>query len=210
MGRRYAAVARYLLVAAAATLSGCDRLDYRGDGTLSRKKAPAWFCQDEHDVALGNIDLSRPGQTRRILEGLPPGEYVVGFYVRLRESPSGPDERVIDMRSPDPFVILSVVNERGERVFSASSRLADWVRSGPVLARDAAFLYKRGVSRDVRVSPSTTQSRREGIGADEGWGSYFTARRNGRYTIVLDVDKPDPEATKFDAELEVRGVVGCL
>jgi hypothetical protein len=191
-------------------LAGCHRVRYTGDGVLSRKKAPAWICQDEYDVDLGRVDLSTRIHEHRVLSGLPSGEYIVGFNIRERSAPTGLRDSVIDKRSPAPAVTLTMTNELGEQVYSTSSRLADWSWSGGRDEHDRAFVYKIGVATEVRVDPHTTQGRREGVGADGGWGSYFTARHGGRYTIALDVDQPDPDAMMFDVDLEVHGVVGCL
>lgn len=198
-----------LFVASVLTASsGCHRVDYRGDGTLSRRRAPAWFCQDEFDVALGPVDLSRPVHLRRILDGLPPGEYTVGFRVRaLRSEPSG---SAIDRRSPNPHVALRLENERGEGVISLLDPLAEWRWSGARATANEAYVHRTGAATEVRAGPSTTQWRRDGVGADDGWGSYFTARRAGRYTLALDIAEPVADAERFEVELEVRRVVGCL
>jgi hypothetical protein len=55
----------------------------------------------------------------------------------------------------------------------------------------------------VRVEPVN-------VGADDGWGTYFTPRRDGRYTLHFAVLEPDPNLAGFDVRLMVEGVVGCL
>ncbi len=199
-----------LALALAAVAPGCHRVDYRGDGVLTIRKAPVWFCQDQIDVELGGLDLSNQVHVERVIDGLPPGEYVVGFDVRTLEVQNGLRDSVRGGRSPNLAFALGLRNERGEEVFSATGPLAGWTWSGGLASPDAAFAYRRGKAREVRVSASLTQSQREGVGADGGWGSYFTARRGGRYTLVLDTAAPFADADRFDVALRVRGVVGCL
>ncbi len=130
--------------------------------------------------------------------------------MRRREPRAARSASLSNEHAPNPVVALTMTNERGEQVYSTTSRLADWNWSSGWDKSGSAFVYKSGVATELRVSAGTTKSRREGVGADGGWGSYFISRRDGRYTLSLDVEQSDADAATYEVALEVRGVVGCL
>lgn len=191
-------------------LSGCAAVHYRGDGVLTRAKAPAWFCADQYDVDFGPVDFSVPTAMRFQIAGLPLEEYAAGFDVVASDAAGTSIRSTRDDRRPDPLVELRLENERGEAVLHQRGRLSEWVWSGSLAAPKAAFVYGRGKSAEVRLNATAVENRREGVRADAGWGTYFTPRRNGRYTLLLKVEEAEVSGGSYTTTLHVRGVVGCL
>lgn len=191
-------------------LAGCAPTHYVGDGTLSREKAPAFFCQDQFNIDLGMVDFTQPVAKQFRLAGLPLQEYTVGFNIDSRDSGLGSNEKLRDRRRPDPLVELVLRNEKGDVVLNQRGRLSGWVWSGSLAASQSSYVYKRGRGREVRINPTTTQGERVGVEVDGGWGTYFTPRRHGGYQLDLSVVEADPQADSYEVSVQVRGVVGCL
>lgn len=200
-----------LVGAAMAFLAGCAPVRYVGDGTLTRTKAPAFFCQDQFDVDLGAVDFTHPATMQFRLEGLPKREYTVGFDVGSRDSSGAASNAAVrDAHVPDPLVELVLRNEKGEVVLNQRGHLSDWVWSSALSNSQWSYVYNRGEGHEIRINPTTTEGQRTGIKADDGWGTYFTPRRRGRYQLGLAVVEADPRASSYAMSLHVRGVVGCL
>lgn len=199
-----------LVGAAMIFLAGCAPVRYAGDGTLTREKAPAFFCQDRFDIDLGPMDFTHLATMQFHLEGLPKQEYTVGFDVSSLDSGQASNAAVRDAHMPDPLVELALRNEKGEVVLNQRGRLSDWVWSGALANLRSSYVYNRGEEREIRNNPATTESQRVGVKADGGWGTYFTPRRRGGYQLGLTIVEADPRAGSYAVNLHVRGVVGCL
>jgi len=93
---------------------------------------------------------------------------------------------------------LVLENENDEFVVHADGRLADWLWPE---AGDAWFVYQRGQQIYVTMAPRATRLQRIGLGADGGWGTYFTPRAEARYRLVVDVARANIKERPVSARL---------
>jgi hypothetical protein len=49
------------------------------------------------------------------------------------------------------------------------------------------FIYRRGLEKETRTGESSSYYRRIGVKADDGWGTYFTPRRQESYNLLISV-----------------------
>ena len=199
------------VLAIAASLAGCGmRLihytGYRGDGTFTPLQAP-WICQDGYTVDLGRIDLTAAGEYDYRLAGLPAIESIVGVTVQ-EPRPQGD----ADWHRPAALIELTLRDAHERIVLSRHESLRQWVRSYAIGTPERAFLYQRGTQAEIPVAPGAVRVERFPIGTDDSWGTYFTPRRDERYTLHFTVEEPDPPADLHDTDvrLQVQAVVGCL
>lgn len=157
---------------------------FSGDGKYRRGVEGAAF-----QVQFPPIDLSRPGRYSFSFTRLaPPMGYSVGL--RLYDRPDEPSAL------PSAVVAITLSNERGELVFAQKRRLSDWN-----WRRNMAVINGRSV--EVPIGGGSVRIQNLDIGPDGGWGTHFTPRWRGRYTLTLEVLQPDPAA----ARLVVRPVI---
>ncbi len=175
---------------------------YHGDGTFVSRPAPSSLCQDGYTVDLGVVDLATAAQLDGRLVGLPPIESTIGLAIAPTSSAPTP--------RPDALITVTLRDEKGHIVLSRQERLSQWTRQYAVDDPQHAYLYQRGTLADIPVGPNAARVERFPLGEDDSWGTYFTPRRNARYTLHFAVDEPDANGTAIDARLQVRGVVGCL
>jgi hypothetical protein len=190
-----------LVASAVAVASGCVRVNYRGDGVLTRQEAPAWFRQDRFSIDPGPVDFTRKVHVTRWLAGLPIEEYAAGFVIHSREARSGLRDSARAERKPRPSVVLVVLDEHGRSVLDRRGNLSDWIWSGAPSRPDDAFVYARGAHVEVSDGRGTVRVERQVTGAHSGWGTYFTPRRGAHYLLKLDIEDPDPDAGAYDVAL---------
>ena len=162
----------------------------RGDGKLVEHGG-------RFRLSLGLIDFAKKQQKTFMLESLPHTEFVLGFRIRLHDTSKS---LWSDEPRPNPLVAVTVVDELGRVVVQEQSRLDGWTWSGSPVDRSQSFVYHR---QDYR-------ERKPVVGADKGYGTYFTPRRRGKYTLTINVVDPDLKATGCDAELMVDEIVVTL
>ena len=86
---------------------------------------------------------------------------------------------------------LKITNENGKDVIDYSGPLNKWVWSGAVIDPSSSFVYARGETRDISVGDGDFRIELLNVKADDGWGSYFKPRAEGRYTIKLNIGELD-------------------
>jgi hypothetical protein len=195
-----------LLLALSMIVSGCatslKNHVYRGDGAFTVHPAPSSLCQDGYTVDLGVVDLTTTGQVDGNLIALPAIESIIGLAI----APKAPAE----IPRPSALITVTLRDDNGHIVLSRHEALSQWTKEYAIDDPQHGFLYQRGTLADIPVGPNTARVERFPLGEDDSWGTYFTPRRNARYTLHFAVDEPDANGAAIDARLQVRGVVGCL
>lgn len=148
-------------------------------------------------------DLSSPGrqEVELQLSRLPRIDFTLGVDVVMAPG----SELMLDAKSISSMVYLKVVNERNEVVIDESAPLDAMVWNTWGIEPRNAFVYARGKSVELSLGGDTTTYVREGERADQGWGSYFTPRRRGRYTVSLVIDERDPGLPLSELRLVAYG-----
>lgn len=191
---------RVACVPAAALLSvGCGSLQYDGDRRLAVAVTPS--ASDRYVVNLGQVDFSRLGQSVHELSNLPEAELRVVFEIVSFEDGRAP---LADTRPITATVELELTNERGETVVSTKAPLSSWSWVGLWGEDRTAFVYRSGRVREISREANITRYE-AAKGVDGGWGTYFTPRRNGRYTLRVVTLDPDPSSSRFLITLQVAG-----
>lgn len=95
---------------------------------------------------------------------------------------------VVGLRVPgrtglDARVSMQLHNERGEMVFRHSRRLSEWN-----WLRDLAAID--GSTTEVPIGGGSVRIELLGVGTDGGWGTHFTPRFSGTYTLTIVVERP--------------------
>jgi hypothetical protein len=161
-------------LAMAALLVARTTLAHEGDGAFADNGAGV--PHSRYVLDLGPVDLGAPGKREYRFTRLPAAEFTVGLRLPASARAGG--------RPPEASVRLALENEKGELVFHAEGRLADWLWSE---AGDNWFVYQRGQQTYVAVAPRVTRPKRVGERADGGWGTTFTPRTAGHYRLAIDV-----------------------
>lgn len=174
---------------------------FHGDGQYRTGVGEAAF-----QVAFPIVDLSRPGQYRYTFTRLGPSlDYSAGFRILDRggnavnlDEYGRPD--LPSANHPAAVVEMSLTNERHEKVFREVRRLSDWN-----WLRNMAEVNSKIV--EVPIGEGSVRIERIGVGPDGGWGTHFTPRWLGRYTLEVKVLEPDPRAANLRAEPVIEGYV---
>jgi hypothetical protein len=135
------------------------------------------------------------------LASLPEVEFTLGFDVHA----SSPGDAILDTKPISALAHLLVENEKGEVVIDQRAPLNQWVWSGAINRPSESFVYARGDEREIPIGAGTIRRERANVRADEGWGTYFTPRRDGRYTVNLKIQGRDPKAIFNDFRLVAYG-----
>jgi hypothetical protein len=162
-----------------------------GDGVAT--DAGPRYATDRYRVDLA--DLRKPDVTTLKLQvtSLPEVELTFGFDVEA----SAPSEAILDAKPIRALTHLQVLNEKGQVVIDHRAPLNQWVWSGAINQRSKSFVYARGEEREIPIGSDTVRLERAHVKADEGWGTYFVPRDDGRYTVSLNIEARDP-GIKFD------------
>lgn len=187
-------------VALLALLSvGCPESRYTGDGKLSDDPLSP---SERFVLTLGTADLSEPSITTHRLSGLPEKSFALGFEIS-----GGPSElQPLYEKEPVSAVVrFTLTDERSRVIIDETAPLNEWTWSGSP-HEPAAFVYRGGASRDVPMSGGYVNPQPVGVKPDQGWGTYFTPRSDGRYTLRIEVLKEDPLAGSF--VVVVKGKTG--
>lgn len=163
-----------------------------GDGQLIDN---GWQLKGgRYSVDLGPVDVSRPGEYAYVLRGLPSVEFVIG--IELADASSDRHHRP----NHKAELRLEMKDTGGQTVVSETGSLEDWVWSYGS-GDTKSFLYRRGSSREVRLSGSATGDERE-INVKGVWGSYFTASEVRSYRLTLHV--VDAATPQYQARLLLK------
>lgn len=176
----------------------CHESRYAGDGTLTDNR----FSPSERFVLnLGPTDLAKAGVATYRLAGLPEDSFTFGLEVT---GGSSTDKPLYEARPITAIVRFTLTDERARVIIDEVGPLNEWVWSGSPHER-VAFVYRGGVSRDVPM-PGYVSPQPVGVKSDGGWGSGFSPRSEGRYSLKVQVLKEDPYAGAFTVTL--KGATG--
>jgi len=170
-----------------------------GDG-MAKDAGPS-FASNRYTVDLADLRKPEVTNLRLQLTSLPEVELTLGFDIHA----SSPGEAIWDSRPISALAHLLVENERGDVVIDQRAPLSQWVWSGAVDRKSESFVYARGQEREVPVGPGTVRLERANVKADNGWGTYFTPRRDGQYTVNLKIQGRDPKMTLDNFRLVAYG-----
>lgn len=196
-------LARWCLIAVALT-SCCIPRSYEGDGDFSDLCGTSewsFWGRSRYALDLGPLDLSRTNSRT----------FHVGTLPASRMWFAGID---VDVRSPLPegvaldtaVIELQLTNDRGQRVLDVKAPASSWIwEHAEEDGRDPAFLYMGGEKRDVRTADGNWRPEPLGVLAEGGWGTYFDPERGSKYSLVVHVHEPDPDARYFSARIQIRG-----
>ena len=152
-----------------------------------------------YTVDLGPIELGRDGSMTFQLKGLPHAQFTVGIDVKgskdlqLTNQPLRKTVLRIELRSSDNKTII--VEE---------APLSEWVATTSPSSPGWAHFYRRGDAEDVVYSNGSTGSKRLGVKASEGWGTYFNSETPERYLLKVSVLSPG-EVGDVSARLALVG-----
>lgn len=190
-----------LLVIALAAMAfiGCHESRYSGDGKLTDE---LFSSSQRFVLTLGHVDLDKPARHTYRLVGLPEKQFTLGFDV---SGPRSKNEPLYDARPVNAVVRLTLTDEHSRVIIDEAGPLNEWVWSGSP-HENVSFVYRQGVSRDVPTVDGYVSPQAVGEKADAGWGSYFTPRHEGRYTLSVHILQADPSAAPYIVTL--KGVTG--
>lgn len=169
----YAAVCCFALFA-------CAHRGYRGDGSFEDK---GWMAySNRYTVDLGAIELQKDGLAVFQLDGLPHGEFTVGVEVEGTEHVELTDPAPIEM-----FLRIELRSSSNDIIILEEGPISEWVAAtSPTLPGWARF-YRRGEAEEVVLPNGNTASKRIGLKASEGWGTYFNSEKRERYVLKVAV-----------------------
>jgi hypothetical protein len=170
-----------------------------GDGVA--KDAGPLYAANRYTVELADLRKSEVTSLKLQLTSLPEVEFTLGFDIRARL----PGDAILDTKPISAPAHLVVENERGEVVIDQRAPLNQWVWSGAINRKSESFVYARGDEREIPIGAGTIRRERTNLKADEGWGTYFTPRRDGRYTVNLKIQARDSKVQLDDFRLVAYG-----
>ncbi|MFA6955468.1 MAG: hypothetical protein WC538_06305 [Thermoanaerobaculia bacterium] len=142
---------------------------------------------------LGPVDLTKPGVNTFRLAGLPKAYFVLGFDV-TGKSPTGTS--IYDSRPISTVVRLTLTDEQSRVIIDEVGPLDKWTWSGSPHHAEA-FVYRQGEGRDVPLPDGSVGFEALGVKPDEGFGSAFSPRPEGVYSLQIEVVNEDPRASAF-------------
>ena len=101
------------------------------------------------------------------------------------------------------MIAIALRNERGEIVFDQKRRLADWN-----WRRNLALI--NGESFEVPIGGGSVRVQNRGVGPDGGWGTHFSPRWEGRYSLAFEIVQPDPDAAGLIVRPVIEGYTASL
>jgi len=175
-------------------LLGCPASKYSGDGKLTDDPLSP---SQRFVLTLGPTDLTKAGTSTYRLADLPQKNFVVGFAVS-QGSTTG--MTLHETRPIDAIVRLTLKDEASRVIIDEMGPLNEWTWSGSPHS-PGAFVYKQGKSRDVPMPGGYVTPEPIGVKPDDGFGSGFTPRSDGRYSLQVQVLTGDPSAGAYTITL---------
>jgi len=173
---------------------GCySERSYKGDGVLADNGPLSFYGR--YDLHLGNVSLAESREYAFQAAKLPKERFAVGF--NIQSLPNDAEYATVNVH-------LIIQNERREVVVDESGPLSEWVW-GHASGGSESFVYRRGKSKDVQVTENTWKSTPIGVKADQGHGSYFMPRPNGKYEVRIKVQVSMPRQMEV-ADVMFSGV----
>ena len=152
-----------------------------GDGMI--KDAGPMNASRRYTVELANLVKPESMALTLQLTSLPEVELTLGFNIQVSSS----DVTILETKPISARVHLRVENEKGDVVIDQNAPLNEWVWSGATSQKTKTFVYARGEMREVSLDDGSFRYESLNIKPDAGWGTYFTPRRTGRYTVKLKI-----------------------
>lgn len=170
-------------------LMGCYKTKtYRGDGRIVKVRVGSWLMNCAfYKVSLGSIDFTQKGRKVFTMQGLPHEEMCLGFQTKFSDQ-----HTLTEGDKSDALIKVILVDEAGRIVIHEEERLNLWTWSSDY------FVYHRGRDNDEgRETPRVV---------DEVHGTYFKPRTKVKYTLTVEIIKPDSKGKYNNAELEVANL----
>lgn len=181
--------------------AGCAALTYVGDGKLSDSGPLA--SHDRYIVNLGSIGLAKPQVKVFELSRFPDTELTVALNVSTSKKP---DQHLYETKPLGSVVVgFEMRNERDEVVISTMGALSSWSWGGAIDEPQWSFVYRGGAFHEIPVRPGVGTDVRDGELADDGWGTYFTPRSNGRYKLKVSVVESSSADRQYQVQVQARG-----
>jgi hypothetical protein len=170
---------------------GYRERSYQGDGTLTDR---GWYSgSDRYVLDLGMTDLTTAGSRAYTMANLPPERVAVGFQLLPRSSTEKLGQ---DHRLPfNPIVRLRLTSS-STVLINDERPLNDWILSTVGSNSYPVFAYCPGAHDGWNDEPGTA------------WGCIFKPKANERYTLAVEVVRPDPGALPFAINLLIKGGSG--
>ena len=167
---------------------GYSERSYQGDGILTDR---GWYSgSDRYVLDLGVSDLTKAGRRSYTMANLPPERLAVGLQLLPRSSTEKLGQ---DRRLPfNPIVRLRMASS--STVLIEDERLLDdWIISTVGWDSFPAFAYCPGAKDAWNEEPGTA------------WGCIFKPKTDERYTLTVEIVRPDPGALPFSIKLLIKG-----
>ena len=202
------------LLAATLAIAGCSlfvpwNVVYSGDGTYEAVRG----SQGRDQVRLVPLPLDRSSSACSTITHLGPEQE---WTVAVRLEPDDGDvldlvNRLWDKKKhklksqyiPQSTLRLTLTDESNKLLFSVSGPLEQWEWSANRATRS-------GRGEEYESSPGTWQFRRFDVGPDEAWGTSFTPRFSGTYSLCYTITNPAPMAKGVTPWLTVERYFGFL
>ncbi len=179
------------------TVPACGN-GYRGDGYLSYN----WFAIGAYAVRyklnLGCIELNRITTYSYTMTNLPNERFTLGLEIAAKRYTQKP---LLDSRPLNPIVRVHLSNSSGVTVIDETAELKKWIWSGSSDRLNESFVYRAGISRLKQAGDNKFTQEYTGVLGDEGWGTYFTPKRNERYNLQIEIIHADRDAVDYDIRL---------
>lgn len=158
----------------------CTHRGYLGDGSFEDK---GWLAySNRYTVDLGEIELKKDGSAVFQLAGLPHAEFTVGIDVKGAE-----DVGLTNQAPIETFLRIELRSSSNEIVILEEGPMSEWVATTSPSRPGWARFYRRGETEDVVYANGNTGSKRLGVKASEGWGTYFKSEKSESYVLKVAV-----------------------
>ena len=165
---------------------------YGGDGKLTDNGFFA--ATDRYVLDLGPIVEI---DSEFIINDLPSEEFTIGLSMPGNSKKCLPKEKQFN-----PIVKLSLETSDNVEVISEQAMLADWVWSEKGLCQ-GAFIYRRGKSKERKLSSGGFTYERINIKSSKGWGTYFVPKNEESYRLKLSLS--ETPGNEFNLSLIAKG-----
>jgi|GEM_PF-6305437 len=138
---------------------------------------------NRYTVFLADLQKTETTDLSLQLTSLPEVKLSLGFDIHMDSS----ETLIWDIKPVSALVHLRVENEKGELVIEQRAPLNQWVWSGKTNLKAKSFVYAQGKTIEIPAEADTFRVEPVDVKADGGWGTYFTPRQEGHYTVSLKI-----------------------
>jgi len=151
---------------------------YGGDGKLTDNGLFA--ATDRYVLDLGPINDT---DSEFIISDLPSVEFTIGLSMPGNSKKCLPEEKQFN-----PIVKLSLETSDNVEVITEQAMLTDWIWSEKGLCQ-GAFIYRRGESKERKLSSGGFTYERVNFKSSNGWGTYFIPKNGKSYRLKLSLSE---------------------